>query len=99
MSLVIERNRKEIFNQLSIKNELAFRDIQQIVDSLQIASGNASGVGKIIGILQFIEKKSILIRKTDSKQVINTKRQFAELINGIDDSIDLESDSDFKKHF
>lgn len=95
MSYVVEQQKRLMLEELKSKKELSQKDIQEIVYSLQVASGSTTGVGKIKGILQYLEQSPVNIME----QKIHDKHQLAKLIQSIDQNIDIASDPDFKDYF
>ena len=88
-----------MLKKLQSNNELPLQDIQEIVSALQIASGNATGVGKIRGILQYLEHSPIHILSGHGVNKIINKFELAKLVQSLDKYIDITSDKDFKDYF
>ena len=75
--------------------QISEKEIKDIIYSCQIASGSASGVGKIKGIIKILEDKPVTI----IEKRIYDKYQLAELIKSIDPHVDITEDRDFKDCF
>ncbi len=99
MSHVQEQQKRLMIEHLNRKKELSLEDVQNMVYALQVASGNATGVGKIKGIIQYLEENPIYIIKQNGTIKINNKFQLADLIRTIDEYINITSDRDFKDCF
>lgn len=84
-----------MLERLQSEKKITQKDFQDILYSLQIASGNASGVGKMKGILERLKQTPIKIME----QNIHDKYQLAKLIQSIDQYIDITKDQDFKDFF
>lgn len=95
MNYIEEQQKRLMAEQLQSNNELSQKDIQDIVYSLQVSSGNSIGVGKVKGILKYLEQSPLKIM---GKQ-INDKYELANLIHSIDPYIDIKTDRDFKGCF
>jgi len=95
MSYVQEQQKRLMLENLQSGKELSQKEVQDIIYSLQVASGNATGVGKVKGILECIKQTPVKIM---GKQ-IHDKYQLAELIQSIDEYINIASDRDFKDYF
>lgn len=85
-------------------NSISYTKLIQIVDACQTASGNATGVGKIKGMLGFIkENGQIIIREFNdppgSSIPVKNEIQLAEIFKGIDHSLDITSDKNFTEWF
>lgn len=99
MSHVQEQQKRLMSERLQSHKELSQQEVQDIVYALQVASGSATGVGKIKGILQYLKQDPVYITSEDGTQIINDKFELANLIRSIDEYIDIASDRDFKGYF
>lgn len=83
------------------KAELTYKDLEDIIYSYQIASGNAMGSGKIMGILDFLQEGNpvTFINANGKVEVIQSKFDLAQLIKSIDNLIDLTTSRIFKEYF
>ncbi|PKQ62787.1 hypothetical protein BZG02_11345 [Labilibaculum filiforme] len=99
MSYVQEQQKKLMIERLQNNAELLIEDINDIIHALQVASGNATGVGKIKGILQYLEQMPIHIITANGEQVIKDKFELSKFIQTLDKYIDFTIDRDFKDYF
>ena len=95
MSYVQEQQKRLMFEKLQLEATLSNNEIQEIINACQVASGNATGVGKIKGIIKFLDSEHVSI----DGQKIQNKFQFAELLKARDQYLDITSDKDFKDVF
>lgn len=69
--------------------------MEEVVFALQIATGRAWGVGRVKGILQYLQQNPVTIEESE----IHDKHQLAKLINSMDPNIDITSGREFKDYF
>lgn len=99
MSYVEEQQKRLMLEKLNEDSKLLIKEIEDIVHACQVASGNATGVGRIKGILEFIKVNTITIEQPSGTQKINDKHQLAKLLKSLDQYLDIETDRDFKAYF
>lgn len=67
---------------------MKWQEIKNIVDALQIASGQTYGKKKLKALLQELnDNKTIVVQKECSELVINSKEELQTLINSYDQNI------------
>lgn len=100
MHLSIQQEQKEKLEQ---NNVMSFKEIMDIVEAFQIASGQSFAIGKTIAILDFLKKgNSIVIQNFDNTGeviVVFSVTELANIFKSIDKFVDLESDKEFKSFF
>ena len=89
--------------QLDNTATISYKEICEILDAFQIASGQGFAIGKTKALLDFLKGgNSITIENfnysNENKNVSSTK-QLANIYKHIDLYIDLASDKDFKNYF
>jgi len=100
MSYVQQEQKRLMKEKLHNNAELTYQDIEDIIYSYQVASGNAMGSGKIMGILDFLKEGNSITLHVDGRQeTIKDKFHLARLIQSIDNLIDLTSSRFFKEYF
>lgn len=101
MNYVQYEQKRLMKENLRNKAELTDKDLEDIVYSYQIASGNAMGSGKIMGILDFLEEGNPvkLIHADGKVETIKSKIDLAKLIKSLDNLIDLTTSRIFKEYF
>jgi hypothetical protein len=95
MNLIQEQQKHFMLEKLQTNLKISKMELQEIIDSLQIPTGSATGVGKVKGILECIKISPVNIMG----EQISDKYQLSELIHSIDNNINIASDGDFKDYF
>ena len=90
MSYVKEQQKYLMKRLLEQSNEISFEDIKSIANACQIASGHATGIGKILGMIAFLEEgKKIIVNKRHERLVLTDKLQLVKLLKSIDPYLDI----------
>jgi len=84
-----------MIDKLKINNDLSQKEVQEIIYSMQVASGYSRGVGKVKGILEYLRQSPVKIMN----KKIHDKYQLEKLIQSIDGSLYISSDQEFKDYF
>jgi hypothetical protein len=100
MSISIQQQQKE---KLEANNKISYKEVCEILDAFQIASGQGFAIGKTKALLDFLkEGKSIIIKNfdySDDDKKISSIKQLVNIYKDIDQFIDLTTDKDFKQYF
>ena len=100
MSLNIQNQLRE---QLENKASISFKEICEILDAFQIASGQGFAIGKTKALLDFLKNgKSFIIENfnyTNETKEVSSIKQLVNIYKHIDQFIDLSNDKDFKEYF
>ena len=100
MSFAIQREQLEKLEHSGI---LSFKELTEILDAFQIASGQGLAIGKTKGILDYLRKGNKLVIENFNNSVedktVHTKEELAVIYSTIDKYVDLKNDKDFKAYF
>lgn len=89
----------------SIKNNpiISYKEICDILNAFQIASGQGFAIGKTKALLDYIkEGHSFTIENfnnSNEQRVVKSTNELANIYKGIDQFVDLPNDKDFKEYF
>ena len=73
-----------------IQRIMKWQEIKNIVDALQIASGQTYGKKKLKALLQeLIDNKTIVVQKECGEVIINSKEELQDLIDSYDQNIKI----------
>lgn len=93
----------ELKEQLDSTASISYKEICEILDAFQIASGQGFAIGKTKALLDFLKDgNSITIENFDysnENKKVSTIKQLANIYKDIDQFIDLTTDKDFKQYF
>jgi DNA-binding transcriptional MerR regulator len=97
----------EIYRSLQEKLEetgtLTFKELKEILDAFQIASGQGFAIAKTKAILDYLKKGNALtienFNNSGATQTIQTKEELASIYKNLDEYVDLKNDKDFKDYF
>ena len=100
---MVDDIRDKLKEQLIIKKSISYKEICEILDAFQIASGQGFAIGKTKALLDFLkEGKSFVIENfeyTDKGTEVTSINQLVNIFNDIDKLIDLSKDKDFIEYF
>lgn len=100
MSFAIQREQLEKLEQSGI---LSFKELKEILDAFQIASGQGFAIGKTKGILDYLRKGNNLVienfNNSGTSKTVQTKDELAAIYKNMDEYVDLKNDKDFKEYF
>jgi len=100
MSLLIQQKLSEKLNNTGA---ISFKEICEILDAFQIASGQGFAIGKTKAILEYIKKGNNLIIQnyeySNNQKIIYSINELINIYKNIDQFIDLSTDKDFKNYF
>ena len=89
----------------SIKNKpiITYKEICDILDAFQIASGQGFAIGKTKALLGYIrEGHSLTIdnfNNSNEQKVVKSTNELATIYKVIDQFVDLPNDKEFKEYF
>ena len=100
MSLIIQ---KELIEKLKNTGSIPYKEICEILDAFQIASGQAFAISKTKALLEYIISNDSLTIKNfnysdEDKKVFST-HELANIYKNIDELINLYNEKDFIKYF
>jgi hypothetical protein len=104
MNYIVEQEqKKKMLNKLIESPLIEYREILDITDAFQIASGQSYAIGNTKALLDYLKDgKSITIlnfnHSTQSK-ILKSAKDLADTFKSIDQYIDLCNDHDFQKYF
>jgi hypothetical protein len=98
-----EEFRIKLLDALNESNSIDFKNLLNIADAFQIASGQGYAIGSTKALLDFLKQgneiKIMNFNGSQSEQLINSPHQLALILRNIDSCIDLRNDIDFKNYF
>ncbi|MFN4915292.1 MAG: hypothetical protein ACK5FT_08230 [Sphingomonadales bacterium] len=90
-------------NQLEVSSTITYREVLEILDAFQIASGQSFAIGKTKALLDFLKQgKSIKIEyfdDTGNTKEVSSVKELVNIYKDIDQFVDLSNDKDFKEYF
>jgi hypothetical protein len=90
-------------DQLEVSSTITYREVLEILDAFQIASGQSFAIGKTKALLDFLKQgKSIKIENfdyTDNTKEVSSVKELVNIYKDIDQFVDLSNDKDFKEYF
>lgn len=99
-SLDFQQQQKESIKKNPI---ISYKEICDILNAFQIASGQGFAIGKTKALLDYIkEGHSFTIENfnnTNEQRVVKSTNELANLYKDIDQFVDLLNDKDFKEYF
>ena len=100
MIFAIQKQQKE---KLEANNTISYKEVCEILDAFQIASGQSFAIGKTKAFLEYLSNgNSFTIENFDysnKKIVVSSIKELVNIYKGIDQIIDLTIDNDFKEYF
>lgn len=100
MSFLIQQKLSEELNNTGV---ISFKEICEILDAFQIASGQGFAIGKTKAILGYIKEGNNLIIEnfeySNNQKIIHSLKELVNIYKDIDQFIDLSTDKDFKSYF
>lgn len=94
---------QKLKEQLDRTASISYKDICDIMDAFQIASGQGFAIGRTMALLDFIQSgKSIIIINfdhLDKDKIIDSVEQLVDIYKDIDQLFDLNREKDFLKYF
>jgi hypothetical protein len=84
-------------------NTISYKEICEILDAFQIASGQGFAIGKTKALLDYLKKgKNFIIENfehSNNQRIVSTLSELANIFKDIDQFVDLPNDKDFKEYF
>lgn len=100
---MISNFQHELKEQLDNTASISYKEICEILDAFQIASGQSFAIGKTNALLDFLKDgSSITIENfgySNENKKLSTIKQLANIYKDIDQYVDLTTDNDFKQYF
>lgn len=100
MNFKIKQQQKE---KLEANNAISYKEVCEILDAFQIASGQGFAIAKTKALLDFLKDgNSITIENfeySNENKKVSTIKQLVNIYKDIDQFIDLANDKDFKQYF
>lgn len=91
---------EEMLDQLKRCGTISYRDILDILNAFQIASGQGFAIGRTKAILNFIRQGGVLkLENIKGMESISSFNELADVYKSIDSQIDLFAESEFKEYF
>jgi plasmid replication initiation protein len=85
-------------NQLEVSSTITYREVLEILDAFQIASGQSFAIGKTKALLDFLKQGKYFDDTGNTKEVSSVK-ELVNIYKDIDQFVDLSNDKDFKEYF
>jgi len=94
---------KQLKDQLEALNAISYKEICEIINAFQVASGQGFAIGKTKALLDYLKGgKSLIIENfedSNNEMTVSTITELANIYKKIDSYIDLPTDKDFKQYF
>lgn len=100
MIFAIQQQQKE---KLEANNTISYKEVCEILDAFQIASGQSFAIGKTKALLEYLSKgNSFTIENfeySNKNKDVSSIKELVNIYKDIDQFIDLTTDKDFKQYF
>lgn len=94
-----QQQKERIENQ----NTISYKEICEVLNAFQIASGQGFAIGKTKALLDYLKKGNTFtienFKHSNNQRIVSTVNELANIYKDIDQFVDLPNDKDFKEYF